>query len=163
MRIHKTFLVLAATAAASIIPLSAASADSDNMTQAIDYFHAHSFDFPQNFRFQHPGPEWVLKHEADFKLTPKQTAELKKLSKDMFDDMKSYDVKTQEAHDKYAKDGQMKDPSETELRADIDKIGKATDELAYTMIPYHLKSYALLNSEQKKTFDELVAQGEGKK
>ena len=137
--------------------------DMSDMTKALDYFHAHSFDFPQNFRFQHPGPEWFLQHEQDFKYTDKQSAELKKMSRAMFDDMKKYDMETMKAHKKYADDAAAKMPSERELKRDIQKIGVAESDLAYTMIPFHLKSYAMLTPDQKKTFDDLIAKGEGKK
>lgn len=138
-------------------------ADMGDMTKALDYFHAHSFNFPQNFRFAHPGPEWFLQHKDDFKFSDKQSTELTKLSKEMMDDMKKYDVESIKAHEKYEKDGNGPSPSASLLKSDIDMIGKAEENLAYTMIPFHLTSHALLTSEQKKTFDDLVAKGEGKK
>ncbi|GAN78207.1 Spy/CpxP family protein refolding chaperone [Acidisphaera rubrifaciens] len=140
-----------------------ARADMSDMTTAHDFFVAHSFDFPKNFRFSHPGPEWVLQHDADFKLTEKQKAELTSMSKTMFDEMKRLDGVTQNAIGKYAKDAAQVDPSEATMKADIDAIGRSETALAYTMVPYHLKSYALLSPSQKKTFADLLARGEGKK
>jgi hypothetical protein len=42
-------------------------------------------------------------------------------------------------------------------------IDIAEASLAYTMLPYHPKSYAMLDAGQKKTFDDLVQQGAAKK
>ena len=152
-------LALAPAFAASDVPAS----DMKDTPQAMDYFHAHSFDFPQNFRFAHPGPEWFIQHASDFNFTDKQSEEMKKMAKEMVDDTKKYDVESIKAHEKYEKDGNEKTVSESQLKSDIDKIGKAEVNLAFTMIPYHLKSYALLTSAQKKTFDDLIAKGDGKK
>lgn len=160
---HIAFAGAAAFSLSALAYATPSLADMNDMKTAHDYFVAHSFDFPKNFRFQHPGPEWVLQHEKDFNLTSDQTTELKKMSTEMFDDMKRLDARTQDAYAKYEKDAAQRDPTAATLKADIDDIGKEEAALAYTMIPFHLRSYALLTADQKKTFDDLVEKGAGSK
>jgi len=121
-----------------------------------DYFVAHSFGFPANFREYHPGPKWILDNSTAFKLTDAQSTKLKAIAKQMFDDVASLDKTSQAAYMKYKDDSSSPTASASTLEGDIDGIGKADEALAYTMIPYHLQGYALLTPAQQQTYLDLA-------
>ena len=137
----------------------APSAAPDAMAQARAYFMQHSFDFPTVFRAHHPGPAWILQHASDFNLTPEQTTKMEQLRGEMRSHVTEGSAKLKEAYAHYEADAHEAMPEEKTMLQDVRSVGDAQIQLAGTMIPYHLQSYALLDSTQKKTYDRLVAAG----
>ncbi len=131
----------------------------DAMAQGRAYFMQHSFDFPTVFRAHHPGPAWILQHASDFNLTPAQTTKLEQLRGEMRSHVADDSGKLKEAYAKYDSDSHEAAPEEKTLLQDVRSVGSAQTQLAGTMIPYHLQSYALLDPAQKQTYDRLVAAG----
>ncbi|MHB8232180.1 MAG: hypothetical protein ACYDDB_04695 [bacterium] len=119
------------------------------------YFLSHSYDFGPIFYKYHPGPNWYLQHIKNLKLTPSQLIIVKRLDAGMIKDTIAGMKNLKIAYAKYKKDSMEADPSIKTIIGDIKEIGKAQTYLAYEMIPYHLKSYRLLSSSQKKIFQEL--------
>ena len=70
----------------------------------------------------------------------------------------SANTTVKKAYEKYASDAAMAEPSLATLKSDIEAIGEAQTHLALVMIPYHLKSYALLNDSQKSLYKKLAPQ-----
>lgn len=125
--------------------------------QAQHYFRAHSLEFPAIFSAHHPGPYWLLQRRSQFKLTDAQMKEEQDLKLGMAKSTVDDEAVLQKAYAVYASDSTMLNPSVEQITSDIDAVGKAQTSLASEMVVYHVKSYELLNAEQKKTYQNLVA------
>ena len=119
------------------------------------YFLSHSFDFGPIFYKYHPGPNWYLQHAKSLRLTSSQLVIIKKLDAGMIKDTVMGIKNLKLAYSKYKKNSMKVAPKIKTIIDDIKNIGKAQTYLAYEMIPYHLKSYAILTPSQKKIFQEL--------
>ncbi|MGC9271198.1 hypothetical protein [Acidiphilium sp.] len=142
---------------------SAAQPDLSTMTMAQKtaaqaYFRAHSFDFSTIFSRYHPGPYWILHHEAAFNLTAAQKTKETALKFGMAKATIKDDMILKSAYGRYLADARKDHPSVAVIRHDIDRIGHAETNLAFEMVPYHLKSYAVLNTAQKQTYKTLAAE-----
>ncbi len=135
------------------------SATPDAMAQGRAYFMQHSFDFPTVFRAHHPGPAWILLHASDFNLSLEQTTRMEQLRGEMRSHVADDSAKLKQAYARYEADSHEAAPEEKTMLQDVRAVGDAQTQLAGTMIPYHLQSYALLTSSQKQTYDRLVAAG----
>ncbi len=131
----------------------------DAMAQGRAYFMQHSFDFPTVFRAHHPGPAWVLLHASDFNLSPEQTARMEQLRGEMRSHVADDSATLKQAYARYEADSHEATPEEKTMLQDVHAVGDAQTQLAGTMSPYHLQSYALLNPSQKQIYDRLVAAG----
>ncbi|RZV37217.1 MAG: hypothetical protein EVJ48_09375 [Candidatus Acidulodesulfobacterium acidiphilum] len=119
------------------------------------YFLSHSFDFGPIFYKYHPGPNWYLQHAKSLRLNSSQLVIIKKLDAGMIKDTVMGIKNLKLAYSKYKKDSMEVVPKIKTIINDIKNIGKAQTYLAYEMIPYHLKSYAILTPSQKKIFQGL--------
>lgn len=126
--------------------------------RAQSYFKSHSFDFPEIFSLYHPGPYWILKKKNDFRLTDEQLRQEEELKMGMAKNTIEDETVLKEAYATYTTDSAKLDPSSAQIILDIEAIGKAQTSLASEMVDYHLKSYALLTSEQKKIYHDLVSE-----
>ncbi len=126
--------------------------------QAIQhYFRAHSLEFPNIFGRHHPGPYWILENARAFRLTPKEIREELRLKIGMAR-RTVIDVQVlKRRYARYEMAARARHPSLKALRADIRAVGAAEAALAYEMMPYHLRSYALLTGRQKTIYWQLVA------
>lgn len=159
----KTALLAAGSLLIGLGTASAAQPDLSTMTMAQKtaaqaYFRAHSFDFSPTFSRYHPGPYWILHHEAAFKLTAAQKAKETSLKNGMAKATIKDDMILKSAYERYQADARKDHPSLAVIRHDIDRIGHAQTNLAVEMVPYHLKSYAVLNTTQKQTYKALAAE-----
>ncbi|MDD2877079.1 MAG: hypothetical protein PHT60_05735 [Acidiphilium sp.] len=141
---------------------NAAQPDLSKMTMAQKnaaqvYFRAHSFDFSPIFSRYHPGPYWILHHASSFNLTAAQKTKEESLKFGMAKATIKDDMALQTAYKKYQADAQKDQPSLAVINHDIDRVGRAETNLAKEMVPYHLKSYAVLNTAQKQTYKALAA------
>ncbi len=125
--------------------------------RAQSYFKKHSFDFSKLFSLYHPGPYWILKKKNDFKLTGKQLKQEEMLKFGMAKDTIEDEAVLKRAYVHYATDSAKSDPSATQIRSDIEAIGKAQTKLASEMVGFHLRGFALLSPEQKTIYHGLVA------
>ncbi|MCL5879383.1 MAG: hypothetical protein M0016_04440 [Deltaproteobacteria bacterium] len=119
------------------------------------YFLSHSYNFGPIFYKYHPGPNWYLQHAKSLRLTPSQLITVKKLDAGMIKDTIIGMRNLKAAYAKYKEDSMKVNPNIKTIVNDIKKVGEAQTYLAYEMVPYHLKSYTLLTSAQKKIFNEL--------
>lgn len=122
------------------------------------YFTAHSLDFSAMFKAYHPGPYWILHHDKEFALTSSQKQAETRLKDGMAKATIADNRELKAAYRKYQADGAKKNPSVATLNADIDAVGRAQTRLAKEMIPYHLKSYHILNTRQRGIYTTLAAQ-----
>ena len=127
------------------------------MSTQMAYFRAHNFDFGANFRRYHPGPAWILQHAQQFNLTASQKTGEAMLKMGMISTTMTDTQKLQEAYKRYAQDSSAADPARSTIHADINAVGKAQTTLAFEMVPYHLKGYALLTPAQQTLYHTLVA------
>lgn len=126
--------------------------------QAQHYFRAHSLEFPATFSAHHPGPYWLLKRKDKFNFTDAQLKQEEALKLGMAKSTVDKEAVLQQAYKAYATDSAALDPSVEQITADIDAVGKAQTSLASEMVVYHVESYALLNAEQKKIYQEMVTE-----
>lgn len=122
------------------------------------YFTMHSFDFSAMFKAYHPGPYWILHHEKEFGLTSSQKQTETRLKDGMAKATITDNRALRAAYRKYQADAAKKKPSVATLNADIGAVGRAQTQLAKEMIPYHLKSYHILNARQRGIYTSLAAQ-----
>ena len=121
------------------------------------YFRTHSLEFPQIFRSHHPGPNWILSHDAQLHLTGPEMMAEKQLMLGMVTSTRSDVAALQTAYAKYQADAALKEPSLQVITTDVDAVGKAQTALGMAMVPFHLKAYAVLTPTQKVTFQTLVS------
>jgi hypothetical protein len=121
------------------------------------YFRTHSLEFPQIFRSHHPGPSWILSHDAQLHLTGPEMMAEKQLMLGMVTSTRSDVAALQTAYAKYQADATLKEPSLQVITTDVDAVGKAQTALGMAMVPFHLKAYAVLTPTQKVTFQTLVS------
>lgn len=126
--------------------------------QAQHYFRAHSLEFPATFSARHPGPYWLLKRKSKFNFSDAQMRQEEDLKLGMAKSTVDDEAALQKAYAVYASDSARLNPSVEQITADIDAVGKAQTSLAAEMVVYHVKSYELLNADQKKTYQRLVAE-----
>ena len=124
--------------------------------QAQKYFRSHSLEFPATFSAHHPGPYWLLQRKDKFHFSDAQLKQEDALKLGMAKSTVDDEAVLQRAYKVYAADSAMLNPSVEQITADIDAVGKAQTSLASEMVVYHLESYALLTTEQKKTYQALV-------
>ena len=124
--------------------------------QEQQYFTEHSFEFSSLFKSHHPGPYWILAHAKEFQLSPEQLKQQEELKNAMAESTIAGNTALKKAYEKYARDVSSSEPSVAALNSDIEAIGKAQTHLAQVMIPYHLKSYALLNPAQQSLYKKLL-------
>ena len=127
--------------------------------EAQHYFRAHSLEFPATFSAHHPGPYWLLKRKNKFNFSDAQLKQEEDLKLGMAKSTVDDEAVLQRAYGIYASDSAALNPSVEQITADIDAVGKAQTNLASEMVVYHVKSYALLNADQKKTYQALVDEG----
>lgn len=125
-----------------------------------EYFRAHSFGFSQNFGHYHPGPHWVLKHQQQLKLTALQLAQETKLNNGMARLTIQDNQRLHAAYQHYGQDAAVAQPMSAHIRTDISAIGKAQTALAWEMVPYHTRGYALLTPAQQTIYHRLVDGGQ---
>ena len=124
---------------------------------AQQYFRSHSFDFPNIFSTYHPGPYWILQEKDAFNLSGEQVKQQQALKLDMAKNTIEDETVLKQAYKTYAADSSQLNPAIEQITADIDAIGKAQTSLASEMVIYHLKSYALLDANQKLLYVKLAA------
>jgi Spy/CpxP family protein refolding chaperone len=161
------FVPYALALSLTMITFSTALADNSTMSNAAAppawqlYFRTHSLDFPQVFRSHHPGPGWILSHNAQLNLTGAQMTIEKQLMLGMVTATRSDVGALQVAYAKYQADAALKEPSLQLITADVDAVGKAQTRLGLAMVPFHLKAYAALTPAQKVTYQMLVSSAPG--
>ena len=84
----------------------------------------------------------------DRNLTPAQIKQEKMLAMGMLDATKSAVAVLQAKYAQYEKDAAQQNPSLQQITADVHAVGKAQTNVGMAMVPYHLKAYAALNSNQ---------------
>ena len=124
---------------------------------AQQYFRSHSFDFPSIFSAYHPGPYWILQEKDAFNLSDEQVKQQQTLKLEMAKNTIADETILKQAYKTYAADSAQLNPAIEQITADINAIGKAQTSLASEMVIYHLKSYALLNPNQKLLYVKLAA------
>lgn len=122
------------------------------------YFTAHSLDFSAMFKAYHPGPYWILHHAKALSLTEAQKQRETKLKNEMAMTTIKDNRALKAAYRQYRTDGAKKAPSVAMIDADIDAVGRSETRLAKEMIPYHLKSYRVLDRQQRSTYTSLAAE-----
>lgn len=122
------------------------------------YFTEHSFEFSSLFKKYHPGPHWIIAHAQEFQLTEEQRKQQQELNNGMAKETIMANTALKSAYKTYEADAAMEEPSLEVLNNDIEAIGKAQTHLAQVMIPFHLKSYEILNPSQKAIYKKLAAE-----
>lgn len=120
------------------------------------YFRAHSLGFARIFSRYHPGPYWILHHRKEFRLTAGQVQAETRLKLGMARSTIEGNRRLMAAYKVYATDAAAANPSLAKIHSDIEAVGRAQTWLAGEMVPYHLKSYALLMAQQKQIYHRLV-------
>ena len=120
------------------------------------YFRAHAFGFSQNYGLYHPGPYWILHHLAPFHLTAAQKHQEMMLKLGMARTTVEDNHELKVAYARYQADSIVLHPNVGHIHADIRRIGHIQTALAFEMIPFHQRSYALLNPKQREVYRQLV-------
>ncbi|MHB1515297.1 MAG: hypothetical protein ACYCVY_06190 [Acidiferrobacteraceae bacterium] len=130
--------------------------------EAQQYFRAHDGEF-STFKKYHPGPYWILANKQAFHLTTKQIKHEEQLKDEMAVRTITDNRILQQAYRQYARDAAMAYPPAATIKRDTIRVGKAKTQLAWEMVPYHLKGYALLTTTQKAVYAQLAAKLVAKK
>jgi hypothetical protein len=125
--------------------------------QAQKYFNANSLSFSPIFKRYHPGPYWILQERVAFRLTSAQIHEQEQLKNQMAVVTITDGLALRQAYARYARDAAVAHPTVSTMKSDVETIGKAQTRLAWEMVPYHLKAYALLTAAQKSMYPGLAA------
>jgi len=145
-------LVMASVATASL--LSQMSPAQKHAQQK--YFRDHAFSFSRHYGLYHPGPYWILHHKDAFHLSTVQFLRETELKFGMARATIRDNKRLKTAYQVYATDSAVLHPDLARIRSDIEVVGRAQTALAWEMVPYHQKGYALLTPTQRDTYQRLV-------
>lgn len=114
-------------------------------------------EFTQAFTNVHQDPNWILAREQQLKLTADQVTKLKALQASMDDDRRAKVAAIRAANDRFKADAKVHDANRDALVADARTLSDAQLALTTSVIDGSLAGYAVLDPDQRKQFDSLIA------